>query len=615
MLRLYFLLFFLIFVNSTTSQNFSKQEIDSKIKLIEKIRETNPNECIDKALEILAICKSNNYKEGEAMANCTIGLSYSILNKTDEAKKYLKVALSTLPSTNKNYILKGNVNSGLGYLYFLESNYSESLSYFLTALKFFDDSENTEDKYRTMYYIANLYARTKLYKESSELIDTIMKNCEYSNIRAMTMTVLASINTEMGNHKQALEHTKEIMDCCLLGMSETSKLVFYINYTYILLDNNKNDEAYKTFNTLTDLIDKSNYDFLKLNYNIVASRIYLSKKKYDKAIEKVTLAVQEAKRSNLNYEIHLALLQKATIYKDFNLQQKSINVYHEILLLKQTGDSDFLRAKALLELSETYYTVDDIKAAYKYHKEYVNFFKNSSSNEHQEQQSLLKVKFDFSKLKYNLKLNESIYKITKERASKLEQRNIFIIISTIFLTLVFILMYNRQKKINKATKKLKLANEEVYKIDNEKFKDKIKYQNDILENYLIGLEDKKNTLNEFKAIINQYRDGEINNKTLIFNLTYTINNKTEAAANDDSIYYNESKERTEKYFIRLNDKHKDITNVEKKIILCIKNGLKSKQIGSKLNINDRSVNNYRSSIRKKVNLNRNDNLEDYLNTI
>lgn len=79
--------------------------------------------------------------------------------------------------------------------------------------------------------------------------------------------------------------------------------------------------------------------------------------------------------------------------------------------------------------------------------------------------------------------------------------------------------------------------------------------------------------------------------------------------------YSDVNEIKDSFFQQLEFKFPSLTEKEKRVASLVRMQLSSKQIGQQLNITPASVDNYRSVLRKKMKLTKEDSLFEYLNQL
>lgn len=209
---------------------------------------------------------------------------------------------------------------------------------------------------------------------------------------------------------------------------------------------------------------------------------------------------------------------------------------------------------------------------------------------------------------------------------------IYIIIIFILLFLLYKETIRRQKKIisqkkeelitqsKKHKEETDLKDKEIYELQNENLRNKLQHKTHELNGYLLNIVRKnemlviikKNAMSISKAIDEGKQTSYIRQK--VMGLLGQINTSLEHddnfdvfQSNFDSIHYD--------FFKILDERFPQLNRNDKVLCAYLKMNLSSKEIAPLLNISIRGVEVSRYRLRKKMNLNRNENLSEYMNSI
>lgn len=217
----------------------------------------------------------------------------------------------------------------------------------------------------------------------------------------------------------------------------------------------------------------------------------------------------------------------------------------------------------------------------------------------------LEVQFEVSEKNRKLEL------ISKEQeVSKLT--NYLLITLLGLLILIFSILYFLMKRINKRDKQLLKTKEELVALmEEQKLLKEQQFQNDIehkesqLSAVTIQMIEKNEILDEIKNIISKKApNSESELKKLVSKYTIQDNNWR------DFDHYFESVNKN--FYTRLKQKYPDISANDLKICALIKLNLSIKEMASILNISPDSVKTARHRLRKKLQLNTEENLTDFI---
>ncbi|MFV0469880.1 MAG: triple tyrosine motif-containing protein [Dysgonomonas sp.] len=211
----------------------------------------------------------------------------------------------------------------------------------------------------------------------------------------------------------------------------------------------------------------------------------------------------------------------------------------------------------------------------------------------------------------------------------------YIVYSILCISLVFIL-YKRtigeQKKIiiqnqeelvaqrKRHYEESKLKDQEIYQLQNENLKSELNYKTQELNGYVLNMLRKNEMLeNVKKSVVNILKAFEENRQTVYIKQKFTslitqINNNIEHD-NDFEIFQSNFDLIHQGFFKILDEKHPELTRNDKILCAYLKMNLSSKEIAPLLNISVRGVEVNRYRLRKKMNLGRDVNLSEYLQTL
>lgn len=196
--------------------------------------------------------------------------------------------------------------------------------------------------------------------------------------------------------------------------------------------------------------------------------------------------------------------------------------------------------------------------------------------------------------------------------------NLAIVCYILLLSLFFILLHafykkfykkQRQRLLDKNNKELALrelaSQKEIIQLKNEKLQQEIKARNRELAISTMSMIKKNKILNEFKEeLLNLNDDSGI--KKVVTKVNKSLNDK------EDWKFFEEAFNHADKdFFKKVKDKHPQLTTNDLRLCVYLRLNLSSKEIAPLLNISPRSVEIKRYRLRKKIDLERDVNLNNY----
>lgn len=190
---------------------------------------------------------------------------------------------------------------------------------------------------------------------------------------------------------------------------------------------------------------------------------------------------------------------------------------------------------------------------------------------------------------------------------------LLLIIIAISIHIIYKQYYKKQKKQLQAEAERKLelkeleSHKKIMKINNEKLKNDVESKNRELAISTMGLIKKNEFLSKIKSDLNPLSSSHTKIKKVIKTIDNNLNNT------DDWKFFEEAFNNADKdFFKKLKDKHPSLTPNDLKLCAYLRLNLTSKEIAPLFNISTKSVEIKRYRLRKKMELNRDDSLTNYI---
>ncbi len=494
-----------------------------------------------------------------------------------EAIEYAKLANRKAAKLNNNSLIFDS-KILLGTIYSLNGNYDLALEAYINAESYLDynDTLSIADyniNMGSMYFSLDNFYKAHIFNNTAfqiyqQLQDSIgMGWC--LNLKGLIYT-----------HEKKYDLAQQAME---------SSLTIYRHLDY-------KDGIYIVFNNLAMIpgdeeqkienIKKAiNYNLntqqkwsLAENYNNLAS-IYIRIKDYNKASEYLRKAEQIAdtidaniiKRDNIEYAMKIAIAQNR--YKD---------AYEYYLKIDEIN-------KEINSIDKVQQIEDD---AYK-------------------QKQLMQ--------QYNLQKKEAALQIARQ-----EKTNLFISGILILIIIVLIIRVIHLRKVNKLTFKAKAESQKKLQLKKE-----LETKNSFISNqaeklnitkkemtdlvYFIKSKDK--LLDNVVTILKEAQKKSVEDpKIKIKSIILLINNFREKELKTD-LFINEIKKSEEEFLKRVNQAHNELSKNEVTLATLLRIGLSSKEIALLIDSNPKTVNMARYRLRKKLNLETDENLIDYFESL
>ena len=580
--RIIYILMLLFFINGTlSSQSINIQHVDS---LKQKLLFSQKNDRIDIYLQLTQLSISNN-ELTKAESFCR-----NALNLSDEINCEYEKAISL---------------KYLGEINFLKNEYRNAINIFLEGFSENGELLNDYEKSELYYLLGSSYFQIYYFEKSLVAGFKAINNIQDTSLLFYkTLCLLSCSYFQLEEFINAIKFQKESLKVAYLIQDSTLICAQLNEIGLSLLELNKIDSAKKYFRKALFISDEINcYHYSSAIFDNLGE-IFYKQKNIDSALFYFNNALDIRKKikyywgiGNTSTNIGKIYLEKENYSKakkylkngEKNLKKHTDDLYKNIGLLKNYKlQSELFEKEAYTEL------------AFNYYKLYNNLNNNLNNKEVKIRYAKIKAKHETIQLQTNL-LN---YK--RSNSKKNYQLLIAIIFGISILIISIVLIYILIRRIN-GEKKLLIEK-------TNKFEQEIDLKNRELlcsvhsiytKNYIIG--------NIAKKLSDSLGDFKNANYPLI---NYVINElkqtMDETGWKEFEIYFSKVHQL---FYENLNKRHPNLSNSEKRLCALIKLEMTNKEIAALTMTKHESVHTARSRLRKKLNLDGNSNISEFLNSI
>jgi len=531
-----------------------------------------------KAIKYYAISNAHNYKIG----NCYRLLSsIKIENKKqDEAFKYLfkakemydSGALKKDSSSFENNEVKAVILNDIAYLFLEIDNYLMAMKYLNEAIPYAKSNDQTSSLADSYNILGAVYAEQENFTKAVEYYE--MSKAIYIKQNDDFSTTACNINIgiayyESNQYDEAISSLEEASEKAIGIQYKAGELnsYVYLGKSYIELNR---------FTKVDDYLEKA--EKIAIEYNIPTSEIIVAKsdvykrgKNYSKAIKTLESHLNQAK-------INLFPKEKINIYASLADAYEKNKEYH----------------KALISQKKQYQIQDSI----------IDVRKVIQTGALQAEFEYKKVKNDLKNKEEELKNRENELVISEERTHSLRLIYGLFIIAGGSLFIISTLIYLRKKEIWKNKQELQVVKQQ--HSENE-----LKFKNKQITDFALNISEKNDLLLNIKKKISRLTLTEKTKNTKLNDLILYINSTLEQNSEKVAIY-SVANSTKDAFYHNLSELYPGLTEKEKRVAAFIHLNLSSKQIAMQLNISRASVDNYRYSLRKKMNMSREVSLHDFI---
>ena len=626
----YTILSCLLFTCSLIAQNNSYQKKADSLENIIKLHKGNYRQVIEDLKQLVILHEDNNkydlifivLDEIEKVAeekNDSITLAsvyykrgvYSIYDhKTEDVKNLFSESIKIYQKNNhKNLYYKELFYNylNLSDVYINTNQYGKALSQLYKAKEYLPkNSNNRDDKLLENYYLNNLayiYTKTDNYIKAITILKQALSlekelNDDYS--KSDIYNSFATIYSKQNENEKAIEYYN-LAEEIYLKINSNRGLVSIINNRAIsYFDLKQYNKAQQEFDKAISLA--KNIDFKAVfseSYHYLG-KIYALKGETQTALNYFNKSINTSIEIEYNDFVINSLYEKALILKNKNDKNGAISLLKQSLKYQlEPGNSTPLK-KVYKELFILYQRLDYQKSI-TYFEQYTKLSDSINNIAKIKQTEILKAEFNHLKYKYDLEQKENELTISQERekASKVKF-TLLIILGAIIIISLIIAMF-RQRKLNKTLKNMWATKKDLMAAKQESLDTEIEYKNKQITDFAIHISEKNELLEHIKQkikklpIVNKTTASQINDVIVFIN--DDINQNKEKVQ-----LYSEVDDSTKTFNNNLARLHPDLSDKERRIATLVRLNQTSKQISLQLNITPASVDNYRSILRKKMNV-------------
>ncbi len=464
----------------------------------------------------------------------------------------------------------GLMTIGIGYLNL--GNYKEALDHFQQANQLAVSLKNAEFKARTTYYmglihdyLGNFEKGLSYFDESLRLYESL-GNTRWQGILSNGIGVALS---KVGREVEGLEILKEALEIFESNGMERESSVPLNNIGEYYLHDNKPEQALSYYQQSLQLSQKYNIPRGEAIALTNVGLSYRALKDYNAALNYMMQGLELAQNYEYNVEVYEIYREMAQTYEAMNLPEKAIAYYKKHTELK-----------------------DSIL-----------------SNEHEAQIAELLVEFETEK-------KETELAASQQQILELEQKQRFqrlltaVIVAGLILAVILIFLLISRHRVQQKLSESELRNK---KLESQKLKEELEFKNKDLTNFALDIARK----NEFSQkihnglhLIHQSSDPNFRKDKIKELLILTASH---LKVNDDIREFQMNVEKVNQdFFHQLSERFPELTNTEKQLCGLLRLNLSTKDIANIRNISPKSVEMGRYRLRKKLNLEANEDINAFL---
>jgi len=556
--------------------NNSKQKTSLYFTISEVYKNIDLDSSIYYANLGLKLSQKSNYKIGIAQISTKLGSYYIKQNNLDSAKVAYSRARNYFRKTDSLFSYTQNTMR-LGNINLAQNNHIEALKLYQECLTI-----SRENTFNTL--IPHLYNNIGLVYKQIEEFDDAKDN--FNNAYNLFLE-----NEDEANYVYPLYNIALIES--IIGNDE---------------------DAINGFLNLTSYhLKTENWVSLASLYNSI-SEIYLKNGDNKRAREYLEMALNAMEDKSDSFNSGPSSFYKASIYTNaakLYFKESEINLAKKYAFkgIKVSIDNSYKRNvfKSAKILAEIYDNEKRTDSSLNYHKVYIDYYEQHQDEDDIKMLTKLKMQNEFDEI---LKQKE-IERIYQKAAYKnRELRFIGVAGFAVLMAIILVLLFINQKNKNA---KLKLKEENLL-LEKKKLNQDLDYKKKELVSNMMYLMEKNEFITTIsKKLIELKPDAKRDNKDLIQQIINEIrvNSSTKMWEEFEMRF----KEVHKDFYNELHKTHPDLTLNEVKICAFLKLNMSTKEISAITHQSVKSINMARFRLRKKLHIDRDENLIGYLNSL
>jgi tetratricopeptide (TPR) repeat protein/DNA-binding CsgD family transcriptional regulator len=459
----------------------------------------------------------------------------------------------------------------IGILYSFINDFKQSLKYFLEALKILDDQNKKDEHYHSLIQnIGITYVEAEEAKKGIPYLITSLKYFESDTTASREYLVVAYVDLGVAYSKI------ELVDSS-----------FYF-YHKALAAAKRYSVSKQIGGILVNLGD-----------------LYESLNVYDKSKVYYKEALKYFSDNNDDRGYWHTIYGLACVEKDLkNTKTAEDSLLKAVKYFQKTNDLTYLK-DSYKKLSEICEERNDITNAFKYYKLCSDVKDSIATGDQKNRMTELQMQYELQKTEIE-NANE-LALLQKENQLKIYK--VYIIIGLLLIGILIISFFMFRLRTKKRLMESKFDNSQ---LEQKHLMNEIEYKNKELESFALHIVHKNDFLDTIKSGLAEIKDStDIDNKQKIKSLSLQITQSLRR--NKDLEKFQEKIDQVHGSFIKqLSEKFPDLSEKEKRLCVLLKLNLSSKEIATLNNISENAVVMARYRMRKKMGLNSEENLTEFI---
>ncbi|MDY0086345.1 MAG: tetratricopeptide repeat protein [Bacteroidales bacterium] len=507
-------------------------------------------------------------------------------------------------------------NKVMGELFEIQHNYQPTINYYLISIKHYQKLEDEPELARLYNKLGWIYITNHFdYDQGLHYFTKALEYARNSKAEEEQATALNSIGGifyYQADYKTALHYFNESLKTRqkLGNPKDIAASLNNIGEIYRL--EHQDDLALEYYNQAVEINEKHNHQTnLAINLSNIGL-IYAEKGNNTLANDYFERSIQINRQIANKAGLIASLRASGDHLNQSGEFEKAILAFNEILeIAKETSDLEGLR-DATAGLAMANEGKGNISQALDYYKQHSHFKDSLFNIKKSEQLDEIQTRFALDLKEKELALKDNEIALLQREQKLNDSRQLLLLLSILLLLIVGVLAYGKLQNRNRKNKLLLSQKESLNKAREEIMQAELKSKSNELTNFALHLGEKNKFLHELKNELKNLRhshdkDRESRIKELLINVQQNLQIQKEL---DE---FQKTVNQTNLGFVKkLKQRFPDLTKNEERLCTMLRLNLSSKEIAALNNTSIRAVEMGRYRLRKKLKLDQNQSIIEFL---
>lgn len=540
------------------------------------------------------------------------GWSYFYDQQNERAIRTAKNVITKLDEQNAEHTLFfGEAYALLTRAYFEKGQFVESLENALKANSFLSKTPTSERvrelQAKTLSDMGYIYGSTGDYRRAEQHLNAAIA---FSKVDG-NLAEIGSIYNTLGGTQLRMgmpDRARKSFEKAKQAVKEGDDTMAIANITATIGELNLRSanlkDALSNFREAIDILRPSNEKVGLADTYRITAEVFRKRGDVKTAHIYVDSSLAILARVDSKYVETNAILEKALIFRREGKYPEAIDYMKSNMALAKDAGAPGMLIKINEALYQTYKEMGKLDVSLMYFELFIKAKDSIRELDTARRLDILEVEYNYDRVTADLERNKAALKIAEEKRKRSSLISIFIASLILLLVIFATTIILRQRKLNLTRRKVNILEQEMMNKD-------IITKKEQISDFAMHISEKDHLLETIKQNLRHIKVKHPGSKAYLLDTINFIN--TNIRYNTEKVQlYAEVNKGEDDFFEKLNMKHPELTDKERSLVIMIRLGKSSKEIALQQHIEEVSVNNYRSSLRKKMGVQKGESLKKYI---